>query len=144
MTLQSLIKKIFWITLWSWMFSGGAEAHCVHESAPGSGNGLFELPTLGDLFVFGLAVLVLWGISVWLMDKVIPQSQRNSLANASRSHYAVQNRELTGLQSKTETALRQMQDEYEQRILERMHQDTREQKLPAGTPDCRSQQAASV
>ena len=138
----ALIKKTLWLSLLSWMLSGKAEARCVHESTPGL-DGLFHLPPLGDLFVFGLAVLLMWGLSVWLMDRILPQSKSGSRAGVDPVH-EVQNFELSGIQSKTDKALSWIQTEYEQMILDRLHEMDDKPKSQAGTQEYRGQRAASV
>ena len=140
---QSLIKKTLWFSLLSWAISDRAEAMGVQGSAPVADGG-FILPPLGEFMVFGLVALAGWGLSVWLMDRNYPQSKSGNQANVDPVHYEVQNFELSGIQSKTDRTLSWMQEEYEQMVLDRLHEPTEELKSQAGTEEYRGQRAASV
>ncbi len=143
MTPQSMFKKMFWIGLISWMFSGTAKAQCIHEAAGAGGNGgsftLLPTPTQGDFLVFGLTVLILWGFSAWMMNQFFPYGAALGSAKAD-----MKNAELTGLQVKTDEALQRVEEEYEEMILSRMGQVENNKASQQEAKEIRSQRAASV
>ena len=142
MTPQAMIKKMFWIGLFSWMVSGTAKAQCIHEIGAGGNGSSFTLlptPTQGDLLVFGLTVLILWGFSAWMMNQFFPNRIAGTTPKAG-----IQNPELYGLKSRTDEALEQVEAEYEEMILSRMDQVENNKASHQEAQEFRSQQAASV
>ena len=139
MTPQSMIKKLLWISVLSWMFTGSARAQCIHEAGTG---GAFHIPSQGDLLVFGITVLGLWGLSAWLMNRFVPMS--TYFGGADEVHTAMQNEELVGLQEKTDEALSQMESEYEEMILNRLDQAEDNRTSDEEAEEFRSQRAASL
>ncbi len=121
MTIQSLIKTALWVTFWSWLFTGGAEAQCIH--APGSDSlaGGFDMPTQGDLLVLGLTVLATWALCAITMRWIPSLSKKSELTAAHGNQTALNNTELTDLQVQTDEALCAMQTEYEDLIVERLN-----------------------
>ncbi len=142
MTPQSMIKKMFWIGLFSWMVSGTAKAQCIHEIGAGGNGSSFTLlptPTQGDLLVFGLTVLILWGFSAWMMNQFFPNGIAGNAPIAK-----IQNAELSGLKARTDEAFEQVEAEYEEMILSRMDQVENKKASDQEAKDFRSQRAASV
>ncbi len=138
MTPQSMINKMFWIGLFSWMFSGTAKAQCVHSAGAGGAFTVFQVPTQGDLLVFGLTVLLLWGFTAWMMNRFFPYGR------VLDSVTTMQNDELSFLQAKTDSALHEVETEYEEMILNRMDQVTDNKTSHEEAKEFRSQRAASV
>ena len=125
MTIQSLIKTALWVTFWSWLLTGGADAQCIHApNSEGLAGGGFHLPTEGDLLVLGLTVLGVWGLSA-LAVAWIPSLSKNLDPTATLGNQvALNNMELTDLQNQTDEALLAMQVEYEDMIVERLNTNT--------------------